>query len=409
MKVITLFSQKKPQRGSIALVMMFMFPHLHQSLAGGWSGHTGRSTSSMDPGSGLQYNDQGPSFDNRIAEFPGTTGRDHHPDENSDIVRPWYGGRGMGDSMDNDQGPSSDNLIERATDLLRNIHLDGNSDEEYALAESGTYPHTRGRHGDDIDGVYNEDIYDDSDGIYNDDISDDSDGIYNDDISDDSDGVYNDNIYDGILHEYPDPDSDGILDEYPDPDSDGNLHEDTDPDLQEFRYEYLYGNSDYDPECTDEELMQRFDRVLATTVQWMRRLECPVHIAFAAGQVVEHLKNDPSEYHKTDEFHALTELMKGNEVVVIEKLLFRRKIFRNWRSGILQPSVANPSENCQICLIDYETNEEVAKLRCKHRYHPDCISRWLETSVNCPLCRANVHSDTDQPEAESSTASSSRY
>ncbi|TPX41715.1 hypothetical protein SeLEV6574_g05955, partial [Synchytrium endobioticum] len=242
--------------------------------------------------------------------------------------------------------------------------------------ESGTYPHTRGRHGDDIDGVYTEDIYDDSD------------GIYNDDNSDDSDGVYNDNIYDGVLHE------------------------DTDPDLQEFRYEYLDGNSDYDPECTDEELMQRFDRVLDTNVQWMRRLTCPEHITFAAWQVVEHLKNDPLKYYTTDEFHALTELMNGNEVSVIDKLLLRRKIFRNWRSGILQPSVANPSENCQICLIDYETNEELAKLRCKHRYHPECISKWLETSVNCPLCRRNADTldqDTDQPEAESSTASTSQY
>ncbi|TPX34109.1 hypothetical protein SeLEV6574_g08317 [Synchytrium endobioticum] len=249
----------------------------------------------QDQVSGVSDNNQGPRYSTWNAQVAGFPGEYYQPDEVTLAVSQLS-------LEDVDRG-----LTLGSSSGLRNQHLDGNSAEESAFADSGTYPHTRGRHGDDndddTDGVYNDNIYD---GILREYPDFDSEGILDENPDLDTDGVYNDNIYDGILHEYPDFDSEAILDLDFDLDSDGHIHEVSNPDSHEFRYEYL------DPRETDEE------------------------------------------------------------------------IFLSW-SGILQPSVANPSERCGICLTDYETDEEVAKLPCDHQYHPKCIRRSLTTSINCPL------------------------
>ncbi|XP_063792545.1 uncharacterized protein LOC134948480 [Pseudophryne corroboree] len=45
------------------------------------------------------------------------------------------------------------------------------------------------------------------------------------------------------------------------------------------------------------------------------------------------------------------------------------------------------TQSCVICLMEYEEGEPVIVLPCSHRYHPTCISQWLETNLSCPVCR----------------------
>jgi hypothetical protein len=47
--------------------------------------------------------------------------------------------------------------------------------------------------------------------------------------------------------------------------------------------------------------------------------------------------------------------------------------------------------SCPICFDPFETAQSVAKLRCSHVFHEDCIRNWLlSRHVDCPFCRTDV-------------------
>ncbi|XP_050224851.1 uncharacterized protein LOC126674451 [Mercurialis annua] len=45
---------------------------------------------------------------------------------------------------------------------------------------------------------------------------------------------------------------------------------------------------------------------------------------------------------------------------------------------------------CVICFEDFPIGSEATCMPCKHIYHQNCISNWLENSNCCPLCRSQV-------------------
>lgn len=46
------------------------------------------------------------------------------------------------------------------------------------------------------------------------------------------------------------------------------------------------------------------------------------------------------------------------------------------------------SEECAICLAEFETGEEVRVLpQCGHGFHVGCIDTWLGSHSSCPSCR----------------------
>ncbi|XP_072965824.1 uncharacterized protein [Typha angustifolia] len=43
--------------------------------------------------------------------------------------------------------------------------------------------------------------------------------------------------------------------------------------------------------------------------------------------------------------------------------------------------------NCVICLDDFVPESQLRKTPCSHVFHESCLSRWLQESRACPLCR----------------------
>jgi len=49
---------------------------------------------------------------------------------------------------------------------------------------------------------------------------------------------------------------------------------------------------------------------------------------------------------------------------------------------------SNCIDRCLVCLDDYNPEDELRVLTCKHTFHQGCVDRWLETGRNnCPACR----------------------
>lgn len=47
--------------------------------------------------------------------------------------------------------------------------------------------------------------------------------------------------------------------------------------------------------------------------------------------------------------------------------------------------------NCLICLGDYCDGDCLRTLPCFHRFHSDCIVRWLLDNAKCPICQRDAH------------------
>lgn len=49
-------------------------------------------------------------------------------------------------------------------------------------------------------------------------------------------------------------------------------------------------------------------------------------------------------------------------------------------------------EKCLICNKAYQCHETVLIMPCRHSYHNDCISSWLDRFYICVICRFNLDS-----------------
>lgn len=44
-------------------------------------------------------------------------------------------------------------------------------------------------------------------------------------------------------------------------------------------------------------------------------------------------------------------------------------------------------EDCVICLEEWEIGGKAKQMPCKHRFHGECIEKWLNIHGSCPVCR----------------------
>ena len=65
----------------------------------------------------------------------------------------------------------------------------------------------------------------------------------------------------------------------------------------------------------------------------------------------------------------------------------------------------NPQHQCLICLDDYEPEEDLRVMSCKHFFHQNCVDKWLQVGRNnCPACRMKGVSTTADQDPSPTTA-----
>ncbi|KAH7515957.1 E3 ubiquitin-protein ligase MPSR1 [Ziziphus jujuba] len=62
------------------------------------------------------------------------------------------------------------------------------------------------------------------------------------------------------------------------------------------------------------------------------------------------------------------------------------------------PGVETEEEGleCVICLEEFEVGGVAKEMPCKHKFHGDCIEKWLGIHGSCPVCRHNMPVDEEE-------------
>lgn len=55
---------------------------------------------------------------------------------------------------------------------------------------------------------------------------------------------------------------------------------------------------------------------------------------------------------------------------------------------------------CSICMTEIEQGDEMMLTPCNHAYHKECLLRWMQEQMVCPICRAALPIVADEEEEE---------
>ncbi|GJP70829.1 hypothetical protein CLOP_g1724 [Closterium sp. NIES-67] len=53
--------------------------------------------------------------------------------------------------------------------------------------------------------------------------------------------------------------------------------------------------------------------------------------------------------------------------------------------------ISMTSAECSVCLVEFEDDVMLRRMHCcRHLFHQDCLEKWLEYRLSCPICRVQV-------------------
>ena len=98
------------------------------------------------------------------------------------------------------------------------------------------------------------------------------------------------------------------------------------------------------------------------------------------------MQNDPNRYGNPPASKKVIENL--------DKITVNEDNLKNLRkdSGI------SDDNSCAICKDNFEINQNLIYLPCKHLFHDECILPWLKERNSCPTCRHELPTDDQEYE-----------
>ena len=63
-------------------------------------------------------------------------------------------------------------------------------------------------------------------------------------------------------------------------------------------------------------------------------------------------------------------------------------------------------EQCSICRMEFESDDELRVLPCGHAEHSECIDQWLAVNKSCPICMKEINAPPAPPAASAAVTDS---
>ncbi|CAI7867992.1 unnamed protein product [Closterium sp. NIES-53] len=66
-------------------------------------------------------------------------------------------------------------------------------------------------------------------------------------------------------------------------------------------------------------------------------------------------------------------------------------------SEVAIPLIPVTAAECSVCLVEFEDDNMLRCMHCcRHLFHQDCLEKWLEYSLSCPVCRVKRQNHLQQ-------------
>ncbi|KAI8377356.1 hypothetical protein BD560DRAFT_390854 [Blakeslea trispora] len=104
-----------------------------------------------------------------------------------------------------------------------------------------------------------------------------------------------------------------------------------------------------------------------------------------SGNSVEGMMNDSPSYEEL--LDLATFIGPARLPTVSQEAIDNHVPIVKYTQQVKQAMLGN-ADGCQVCLNNYQSEEDVRILDCHHGFHKECIDKWLTEGQNkCPLCR----------------------
>ncbi|XP_068646647.1 E3 ubiquitin ligase BIG BROTHER-related-like [Aristolochia californica] len=143
------------------------------------------------------------------------------------------------------------------------------------------------------------------------------------------------------------------------------------------------------------------DEAYARALQDAEEREVAVHLMAFTGindwhaedPDAEHDSNLPDAWQEVDPDElSYEELLALGDVVGTESRGLSAETIASLPAVTYKSTQDGNADQCVICRLEYEDDESLVVLSCKHLYHPECINNWLQINKVCPVCSAEVSS-----------------